>query len=73
MSHPDITPGTPDDGWMYKEVNEKVLVSADIYRSPDYARQKMATIRKALCMKRITAKKFAEFYRYDVLLFRNLQ
>lgn len=73
MSHSDITPSTTDDGWMYKEATEKTLVIANICGSYDYARQKMATVRKALNLKRITVKTFADFYQCDVLLFRNLK
>lgn len=66
-------PTPPSEDWMYKEITEKRLVAAKIYNSYEYSRQQMAIIRKALNMKRIVAKTFAEFYKMDIYLFYPLK
>ncbi len=72
MSAINHTP-VSDDSWMYKEVTDVKLVELDIFRSMEYARQKMGEIRRILKMKRITAKTYAEFYRIDIGLFYGLK
>jgi hypothetical protein len=71
MSKNNNAVSTADKGWMYREVTEMVVVSANICGSYDYARQKLWMARKALNLKRITIKTFADFYQYDVLMFYN--
>lgn len=56
------------EAWMLDEVNEKLL-TGKIYQSADYARQRMAKVRKELNQKRITVKAFCEFYKIDIWLF----
>ncbi|MDF7818108.1 hypothetical protein P1X15_10900 [Runella sp. MFBS21] len=57
-----------DESWMFAEVNEKFLLRNKIY-AEGYARQRMSYIRKALGLRYISIKTFADFYKMDVWLF----
>ena len=73
MSQRNIIPAVMQESWMYKEVNEKILVKCEIYTSFDYARKKMGEIRRVLKKKKISIHTFAEYYGIDVFLFYGLK
>jgi hypothetical protein len=51
------------------EVNAKFLVRNGVYTSMSYSEQQMSKVRKALNLKRISAKVFCEYYKIDKSMF----